>query len=576
MSGSRFSSGLRFCKQLSSVIHQNRFSSLSSPNNITYSFNASIQISCRSFSYYGFHKSSNGIISKCPAYYLSLRSCMSGKISVDEILNLEQKDVVRKEVLMCEADRVYKTITENASGDCDMEKALDEASIPLSTDLVAEILQRLHYEEKIAFRFFMWAGSQENYHHEPQVYNEMIDILSSTKYKVKQFRIACDMLDYMKRNGKKSVPVEVLLKILRQYTEKYLTHVQKFTKKKRIRVKTQPEINAFNILLDAFCKCCLVERAEAMFKKVKSRIKPDANTYNILFFGWCRIRNPARGMKLLDEMINLGFTPDNFIYNTAIDTFSRLGMITEAFELFKFMKERGSTLSSPTAKTYMIIILALVKNDRIDDSFIVLEDMLNNGCLPDVTTYKDLIEGMCSAGKIEEAYRMLDEMGKKGYPPDIVTYNCVLKVLCDNKQKDEAFRLYRRMIEVGVEPSVHTFNMLIEMFFALGDPDLAFNTWNEMDLRRCNQDVNTYCIMIQGLFGCGKIDDAYVLLEEVVNRGMKVPYRTFDVFLEQLSELGNLHGIHRLSEHMRRFYNPVMSRRFAVSQKRRSMSLRAK
>ncbi|KAL8142479.1 hypothetical protein V2J09_015511 [Rumex salicifolius] len=512
----------------------------------------------------------------CPAYYLSLRNCSIGEISVDEILNIEQKDVVRREVLVCEADRVYKTIMENAYGEFDMEKSLDQASISLSTDLVAEVLSKLHYEEKIAFRFFMWAGSQDNYYHEPQVYNEMIDILSSTKYKVKQFRIVCDMLDYMKRNDKKSVPVDVLLKILRQYTEKYLTHVQKFTKKKRIRVKTQPEINAFNMLLDAFCKCCLVDRAEAMFKKVKSKIKPDANTYNILFFGWCRIRNPRRGMKLLDEMISLGFTPDNFTYNTAIDTFSRLGMIDEAVELFKFMKERGSTLSSPTAKSYSIIILALVKHDRIDDSFRMLEDMLSTGCLPDVTTYKDLIEGMCSAGKIDEAYRLLDETGKSGYPPDIVTYNCFLKVLCDDKRKDEAFSLFKRMIEVGVEPSVHTFNMLIEMFFALGEPELAFKTWNEMDLRRCHQDINTYCMMIQGLFGCGKVDDAYGLLEEVVSRGMKVPYRTFDVFLEKLSELGNLHGIHRLSEHMRRFYNPAMSKRFAVSQKRRSMSLRAK
>ncbi|KAJ9152948.1 hypothetical protein P3X46_026452 [Hevea brasiliensis] len=129
----------------------------------------------------------------------------------------------------------------------DMEKALDELGLELTTDLVVEVLVKLHFEERIAFRFFVWAGHRQNY--APSTYNEMVGILSSTKYKVKQFRIVCDMLDYMKRSNKNVVAVEVLLTILRNNSQKYLTHVQKFPKKKRIRMKTQPEINAFNLPL---------------------------------------------------------------------------------------------------------------------------------------------------------------------------------------------------------------------------------------------------------------------------------------------------------------------------------------
>uniref|UniRef100_A0A2N9J2M4 Pentacotripeptide-repeat region of PRORP domain-containing protein n=1 Tax=Fagus sylvatica TaxID=28930 RepID=A0A2N9J2M4_FAGSY len=346
----------------------------------------------------------------------------------------------------------------------------------------------------------------------------------------------------MKRHEKKKVPVEVLLKILREYTEKHLTYLQKFAKKKRIRVKTQPEINAFNFLLDALCKCSLVIDAEAMFKRVKNKVKPDANTYNILFFGWCRVRNPSRGMRVLEEMIELGHTPDNFTYNTAIDSFCKAGMVTEAAELFEFMRTKGSTF----------------------------------GCLPDVSTYKELIEGMCLVGKIEEAYKFIEEMGNKGYPPDIVTFNCFLKVLCKNKKSNEALRLYDRMLEVGCVPSVQSYNMLISMFFEMADPDGAFETWHEMDKRGCAQDTDTYCLMIDGLFGCNKIEDACSLLEAVVNKGMKLPYQTFDSFLMQLSVIGDLRAIHRLSEHMRKFYNPAMARRIALNQKRKSMSLRGK
>ncbi|KAJ8751568.1 hypothetical protein K2173_016813 [Erythroxylum novogranatense] len=480
----------------------------------------------------------------------------------------------RSRVKESDVDKVFDSVLDSRNHD--MEAALDQLGLELTTDLVLGILGKLHFEEKLAFRFFMWADRQENYDHEPVAYNEMIDILSSTKYKVKQFRIVCDMLDYMKRSNKKAVPVEVLLNILRNYTQKYLTHVQKFAKKKRIRVKTQPEINAFNLLLDALCKCSLVEDAEALFRRVKKSIEPNANTFNVLFFGWCRVRNPTRGMRILEEMIQLGHTPDDFTYNTAIDAYCKSGMVKEAAELFEFMKTKGSTVSSPTSKTYAILIAALAQNGRMEDCFKLLGQMINGGFLPDVSTYKELIEGMCSSGKIEEAYRLLEEMGNKGYPPDIVTYNCFLKVLCETKESDEALRLYKKMIEMGCLPSVQTYNMLISMFFRMDDTNGAFETWREMEDRGCAPDVDAYCVMIDGLFGCNKPEEACYLIEDVVNMGMKLPYQKFDSILVQLSLIGNLQIINKLSEHMRRFYNVAMARRFALNQKRKRISFRGK
>lgn len=506
---------------------------------------------------------------------LSLDKCNNSLTDGSEKCNDSLIDI-SNDRLTHDADKVYSAITENLNADQCMEMALALVGVDLTTELVNGILQRLRFEEKTAFRFFTWVGHQEGYSHETQTFNQMIDILSSTRYKAKQFAIVCDILDYMKRKGKNSVPVDVLIMILRKYAEKHLTHLQKFTKKKKIRVKTQPEINAFNLLLDSLCKCSLVEEADVIVKKVKSKITPDANTYNILFFGWCRVKNPIKGMKVLEEMIEIGHTPDNFTYNTAIDTFCRAGMVSEAIDLFGFMRTKGSTMSSPTAKTYCIMIVALAKSGRMDDCFRFMADMRNSGVLPDVSTYKELIEGMCLAGKIDEAYKFLEEMGTKGYPPDIVTYNCFLKVLCDLKEADEALRLFGRMAEVGCVPSVHTFNMLIAMFFKMGEVDGAFGTWYEMDKRDFPRDVDTYCVMIEGLFDCGQAADACFLLEDVVNKGMKLPFQKFDTFLLQLSKMGDLCAIHRLSEHMRKFYNPAMARRFAVSQKRKSMGLRRK
>ncbi|KAK6925443.1 Pentatricopeptide repeat [Dillenia turbinata] len=410
--------------------------------------------------------------------------------------------------MMPDAGKLYRIVIDEWLLCRRMERSLDQIGIGLTTPLVVDILNRLHYEEKLAFRFFAWAGQEDNYSHEPRAYNDMIEILSSTKYKVKQFRIVCDLLDYMKRHNMNPV--------------------------------------------------LLVEEAEVLFARVKNRIKPDANTYNILFSGWCRVRDPGKGMGVLDEMIKLGQTPDNFTYNPAIDAFCKIGM------------------SSPTTKTYAIMITALAWSDRIEECFKVVKDMIDGGCLPDVSTYKQVIEGMSRAGKIEEAYKFFEEMGRKGYPPDIVTYNCFLKVLCDNKKSEEAHRLYKRMIEVDCLPSVHTYNIVISMFFAMSDPEGALETWHDMNKRPCRQDSDTYCVMNEGLFGFGRAKDACAFIKDVIDKSIKLPYRKFDAFLMDLSTIGDLQAIHQLSEHMRKFYNPAMARRFALNQKRKSMSLRGK
>ena len=111
------------------------------------------------------------------------------------------------------------------------------------------------------------------------------------------------------------------------------------------------------------------------------------------------------------------------------------------------MRTEGSTISSPTAKVYSIMIVALAKADRMEESFELISDMRSSGCMPDVSTYKDLIEGMCLVRKLDAAYCVLEEMGKAGFPPDIVTYNCFLKVLCSLRKADDALE---RMIEAAL------------------------------------------------------------------------------------------------------------------------------
>jgi len=147
-------------------------------------------------------------------------------------------------------DAVIKTGAESNEG---TEAALDALGAELTTPLVVDVLHRLRYEEKLAFRFFAWASHQDGYSHKPATYNDIIDILSGTRYKSRQFSVICNVLDHMKHHGTRSVLVEDLLEILRADMEKHLTHMRKLAKKRRVRMRTPPETDALNVLLDTFC-----------------------------------------------------------------------------------------------------------------------------------------------------------------------------------------------------------------------------------------------------------------------------------------------------------------------------------
>ncbi|XP_057833541.2 pentatricopeptide repeat-containing protein At1g73400, mitochondrial [Cryptomeria japonica] len=470
--------------------------------------------------------------------------------------------------VLSDLDEVCRIISENLDAGNDMESALEKCGVQMSTELVDKILERFRFQEKVAFRFFTWASHQNGYRHESHTFNEMIDILSSTKFKSKQFAIICDLLKLMKRSSNSRLPIEAFAKVLRDYTEKHLITLRKFANKKKGKIKANPEVNALNMLLDALCKCYLVSEAQALFDKLRIKFKPDDKTYSVLFFGWCTVRKPYKAMEILNEMIDVGHDPDNFTYNTLLDALSTDGHVGEALKFFNFMKEKGCAQSVPTAKTYSILIVAFSQLGRIEEALGLLSEMRDSGCLPDVPTYTEMIEGFCSAGKLEEAFKLLDEMRDKGYPPDIVTYNCFMKVLCNLKNVNEALRLFDRIKDVGCLPSIHTYNMLIKMFCEMGQLHMAFDLFHDMNKPGvCSPDAFTYCTLIKGLLENGEIEEACSCLKDAVWNNMRLPYHAYDNFLMELSKAGDLRRIQWLSGYMRHFYHHRQSRRFHKAQR---------
>jgi hypothetical protein len=58
---------------------------------------------------------------------------------------------------------LYNAVIENSNPYGNTEKGLEQVGLELTTEFVVRFfIARLRFEEKIAFRFFTWAGHRES------------------------------------------------------------------------------------------------------------------------------------------------------------------------------------------------------------------------------------------------------------------------------------------------------------------------------------------------------------------------------------------------------------------------------
>jgi hypothetical protein len=97
------------------------------------------------------------------AFKVAARPFCSEIVPLCPAVDCSVKDVEKKyKRLESDADKLYNAVIDNSNPYDNMEKALEQVGLELTTELVVEVLHRLRFEEKIAFRFFTWAGHRES------------------------------------------------------------------------------------------------------------------------------------------------------------------------------------------------------------------------------------------------------------------------------------------------------------------------------------------------------------------------------------------------------------------------------
>ncbi|KAK4480216.1 hypothetical protein RD792_013278 [Penstemon davidsonii] len=440
----------------------------------------------------------------------------------------------------------------------------DGDSIPLSEDLVLQVLRRNSLDASKKLDFFQWCSLRPNYKHSVNTYSQMFKTICSLPHEHHNdiFELIASMrsdgvvldsvtfkliLDAFIRSGKFDSALEVL-----DYVERDLTSTSSclspgvYCSVLIALVKK----NQIPIALSIFLKLL-----ESSSSAVGDNIAiPDAIACNELLVGLKKAEMKGEFREVFAKLRDTKLYPlDRCGYNICIHTFGCWGDLTTALGLFKEMKDKSGSFG-PDLCTYNSLIHVLCLLGKVKDALIVWEELKgSSGHEPDMFTYRILIQGCCKSYYINEAMKIFNEMEYNGIRADTVVYNSLLDGLLKSRKLIEACNLFEKMVDDGgARASCWTYNILIDGLYKNGREEAAYTMFCDLK-RKGNNFVDgvTYSIVILHLCRENKLEEALQLVEEMEARGFVVDLVTITSLLIVFYRRGQWDWTERLMKHIR-------------------------
>lgn len=213
-----------------------------------------------------------------------------------------------------------------------------------------------------------------------------------------------------------------------------------------------------------------IKLALELFEYLKMKDYCSVSIYNIVMETLNRIGEVRKALVVLDELKCSNFEPDSVTYSIAIQCFAEVGDVHEACTCYNKIKEisklpslaayrslvkglcataeidaammlirdcLGSVASGPLEFKYTLTIIHLCKSKDAKKVVGVIDEMVEQGCLPDNVIYSAVICGMCKYGTIEEARKVFVGLRERQLlsEADVIVYD---ELLIDHMKKKTA------------------------------------------------------------------------------------------------------------------------------------------
>lgn len=313
-----------------------------------------------------------------------------------------------------------------------------------------------------ALEVFRWMQQQDWYRADNGVYSKLISIMG----KKGQIRLAMWLFSEMRKTGCRpdtSVYNAVIQAHLHtKDKEKALAKACGYLEKMKEKVRCQPNIVTYNILLRAYAQACQVDKVNALFKEVETyEIVTDVYTYNGVMDAYGKHGMLTEMEHVLARMKKDKCKPDIITFNLLINAYGKHQDFSKMEQVFQSLLQ---SKENPTLPTFNSMITSYGKARLMKKAELVYEKLTSLGYEPSQVTYECLILAYGHCGSVTKAREIFSEMIDAKINIQISTLHALLEVYCNNGLLDEADLLFDSAHSLGVEPRASTYKLLYKAY----------------------------------------------------------------------------------------------------------------
>ncbi|KAJ1277585.1 hypothetical protein BS78_04G015400 [Paspalum vaginatum] len=218
----------------------------------------------------------------------------------------------------------------------------------------------------------------------------------------------------------------------------------------------------------------------------------------------------------------------------------------------------------PTVFTCNAVLAALLRQARYADLLSLHRFVTQASVAPTVATYNILLQAYCDCRRPDLALDHFRLLLKDDSPvlPSPTTYRILARSLAENAKLDQALELKDDMLERGlIAPDAHVYTFIMGGFVNAGDGDKAISLYEELREKLGGEpilDGMVYGNLMKGYFLKGMEAAAMDCYAEVLGEGSKVRFGavSYNMVLDALGRNGRLDDALRLFDRMCMEHDP--------------------
>ncbi|KAH9791415.1 hypothetical protein WN944_010134 [Citrus x changshan-huyou] len=283
-------------------------------------------------------------------------------------------------------------------------------------------------------------------------------------------------------------------------------------------------IMSCNIMINANVQSGDLESARKVFDGMTKR---NIATWNAMVAGLVQFEFNEEGLRLLSEMHQVGFLPDEFTLGSVLRGCAGLRGLDAGRQIHCYVMKGGFELD-------LVVGSSLAHMYMKSGSLVEGEKVIRLMPIRNVIAWNTLIAGKAQNGLAEDVLDQYNLMRMVGFRPDKITFVSVVSSCSELATLGQGQQIHAEVVKAGASLDVGVISSLISMYSRCGCLDDSMKAFLECEY----SDVVLWSSMIAAYGFHGKGEEAINLFEQMEQKEFEANDVTFVSLLYACSHCG--------------------------------------